>query len=130
MKIMNVVMAGFITVAAAGFVGCADTETTAYNPPVEVVHEPTSVTAVPATASSTTVTTQYSNGAVEKRTTTDYNPAYTTVGPPYKTTVVPAPAAVVVEPAPATVTVVPAPAVTVVPAPAVTTTRTTTITDE
>ncbi|WP_331586846.1 hypothetical protein [Candidatus Binatus sp.] len=78
---MNVVIAGFISIAAAGLIGCADTETTAYSPPVEVVHEPTAVTTEPATTSSTTVTTQYSNGAVEKRTTTDYNPAYTTVGP-------------------------------------------------
>src|ERR1700733_2526354 len=102
--IMNLVVAGFVSVAAVGLVGCADTETTAYSPPVEVVHEPTALETVPPTATSTTRTTQFSNGTVEKQTTTDYNPGYTTVGPPYKTTVV--------------------------PAPAVTTTRTTTVTDE
>jgi len=88
--VMNLVMAGFISVAAAGVVGCADTEPVAYNPPVKVVHEPTALNAVPPTVNSTTSTTQYSNGIVEKRTTTDYNPGYTTIGPPYKTTVVPA----------------------------------------
>jgi hypothetical protein len=137
--IMNLVVAGFVSVAAVGFVGCADTETTAYSPPVEVVHEPTALETVPPTSTSTTRTTQFSNGTVEKQTTTDYNPGYTTVGPPYKTTVVrapeavtveTAPPAVTVEPAPAVVTVEPAPAVTVVPAPAVTTTRTTTVTDD
>jgi hypothetical protein len=110
MKIMkrtitNIAIAGFITVAAAGLVGCADSEPVAYNPPVRVVHEPTALTTVPATANTTTTTTQFGNGTVEKQTTTDYNPAYTTVGPPYKTTVVPA-------------------------APVTTTTRTTTTTDE
>jgi hypothetical protein len=128
--IMNLVVAGFVSVAAAGLVGCADTETTAYSPPVEVVHEPTALETVPPTATSTTRTTQFSNGTVEKQTTTDYNPGYTTVGPPYKTTVVTAPAVTTVVPAPSVVTVEPAPAVTVVPAPAVTTTRTTTVTDE
>ena len=138
-KIMNLVVAGFVSVAAVGFVGCADTETAAYSPPVEVVHEPTALDTVPPTTTSTTRTTQFSNGTVEKQTTTDYNPGYTTVGPPYKTTVVAAPAAVAVEtaspvvtvePAPPIVTVAPAPVVTVVPAPAVTTTRITTVTDE
>jgi hypothetical protein len=110
MKIMkrtitNIAIAGFITVAAAGLVGCADSEPVAYHPPVRVVHEPTALTTVPATANVTTTTTQFGNGTVEKQTTTDYNPAYTTVGPPYKTTVVPA-------------------------APVTTTTRTTTTTDE
>ena len=128
--IMNLVVAGFVSVAAAGLVGCADTETTAYSPPVEVVHEPTALETVPPTATSTTRTTQFSNGTVEKQTTTDYNPGYTTVGPPYKTTVVTAPAVTTVVPAPSVVTVEPAPAVTVVPAPAVTTTRTTTVTDD
>jgi ABC-type oligopeptide transport system substrate-binding subunit len=128
--IMNLVVAGFVSVAAVGLVGCADTETTAYSPPVEVVHEPTALETVPPTATSTTRTTQFSNGTVEKQTTTDYNPGYTTVGPPYKTTVVTAPAVTTVVPAPSVVTVEPAPAVTVVPAPAVTTTRTTTVTDE
>jgi ABC-type oligopeptide transport system substrate-binding subunit len=129
--IMNLVVAGFVGVAAAGLVGCADTETTAYNPPVEVVHEPTALDTVPPTTTSTTRTTQFSNGTVEKQTTTDYNPGYTTVGPPYKTTVVAAPAVTTVVPAPSVVTVEPAPAITVVPAPAVTTTRTTTtVTDE
>ena len=88
--IVNLAIAGFISVAATGFVGCADTEPVPYNPPVKVVHEPTALTTVPATASSTTTTTQFGNGTVEKQTTTNYNPAYTTVGPPYKTTVVPA----------------------------------------
>jgi hypothetical protein len=46
--------------------------------------------AVPPTVNSTTQTTQFSNGTVEKQTTTDYRPGYTIVGPPYKTTVVPA----------------------------------------
>jgi hypothetical protein len=90
-RIFNVVIAGFISVAATGLVGCYDTEPVAYNPPVKVVHEPTALTTVPATADSTTTTTQYSNGTVEKQTTTDYNPGYVTAGPPYKTTVVPAP---------------------------------------
>jgi hypothetical protein len=90
-RIFNVVIAGFIGVAAMGLVGCYDTEPVAYNPPVKVVHEPTALTTVPATADSTTTTTQYSNGTVEKQTTTDYNPGYVTAGPPYKTTVVPAP---------------------------------------
>ena len=128
--IMNLVVAGFVSVAAAGLVGCADTETTAYSPPVEVVHEPTALETVPPTSTSTTRTTQFSNGTVEKQTTTDYNPGYTTVGPPYKTTVVTAPAVTTVVPAPSVVSVEPAPAVTVVPAPAVTTTRTTTVTDD
>jgi hypothetical protein len=88
--ITNIAIAGFISVAAAGLVGCSDTETVTYNPPVKVVHEPTALTTVPATANSTTTTTQFGNGTVERQTTTDYNPAYTTVGPPYKTTVVPA----------------------------------------
>jgi hypothetical protein len=90
MKIMNVVMAGFISVAAAGLVGCTDTEPVAYNPPVKVVHEPTALNAVPATENSTTTTTQFGNGQVQKQTTTDYTPPYVTAGPPYKTTVVPA----------------------------------------
>jgi hypothetical protein len=89
-KIMNVVMAGFISVAAAGLVGCADTEPIPYNPPVKVVHEPTALNAVPATENSTTTTTQYGNGTVQRQTTTDYTPPYVTAGPPYKTTVVPA----------------------------------------
>jgi hypothetical protein len=128
--IMNLVVAGFVSVAAAGLVGCADTESTAYSPPVEVVREPTALETVPPTSTSTTRTTQFSNGTVEKQTTTDYNPGYTTVGPPYKTTVVPAQTVTTVVPAPSVVTVEPAPAVTVVPAPAVTTTRTTTVTDD
>jgi len=89
-RIANVVIAGFISVAAAGLVGCADTEPVAYNPPVRVVHEPTALNAVPPTENSTTVTTEYGNGTVQKQTTTDYNPGYVTAGPPYKTTVVPA----------------------------------------
>jgi hypothetical protein len=88
--ITNLVMAGFIGFAAAGFAGCADTEPVASNPPVRVVHEPTALNAVPPTVNSTTQTTQFSNGTVEKWTTTDYRPGYTIVGPPYKTTVVPA----------------------------------------
>ena len=108
-NIRSTVIAGFIGVAAVSLIGCYDTETTAYNPPVKVVHEPTALTTVPATENSTTVTTQYGNGTVQKQTTTDYNPPYAAWGPPYKTTVVPAPVA---------------------PAPSVTTTRTTTITDE
>ena len=104
--IMNAVIAGFIAVAAGGLVGCADTADTTpiYTPPVtasettttyatvppaiQVVDVPTAVTTVPGTANSTTVTTQFNNGTVEKRTTTDYNPTYTSVGPPYATTVV------------------------------------------
>lgn len=89
---MNFVAAGLISLGAVCLAGCAeDTTTAAYNPPVEVVHEPTALTAVPATADTTTTTTQYSNGTVQRQTTTEYNPAYTTVGPPYKTTVVPVP---------------------------------------
>jgi hypothetical protein len=90
-RIFNLVIAGFIGVAATGLVGCYDTEPVTYNPPVKVVHEPTALTTVPATADSTTTTTQYGNGTVEKQTTTNYNPGYVTAGPPYKTTVVPAP---------------------------------------
>ena len=89
--IINLVMAGFISLSAVGFVGCADSEPIAYNPPVKVVHEPTALNAVPPTVNSTTSTTQFSNGTVQRQTTTDYNPGYTTIGPPYKTTVVPAP---------------------------------------
>jgi hypothetical protein len=88
--IINLAMAGLISAGAAGLVGCADTEPVAYNPLVKVVHEPTALTTVPATANSTTTTTQFGHGTVEKQTTTEYNPAYTAVGPPYKTTVVPA----------------------------------------
>ena len=102
---MKLVMAGFIGVAAVCLVGCSDTEPVAYNPPVRVVHEPTALNAVPPTANTTTTTTQFGNGTVEKQTTTQYNPGYTTIGPPYKTTVVPA-------------------------APVTRTTRTTTTTDE
>jgi hypothetical protein len=90
MTIINLVMAAFIGVAATDFVGCADSEPVATNPPVRVVHEPTALNAVPPTVNSTTQTTQFSNGTVEKQTTTDYRPGYTIVGPPYKTTVVPA----------------------------------------
>ena len=90
MNIMNLVIAGFISIAAAGLVGCADTEPVPYNPPVKVVHEPTALNAVPATENSTTTTTQFGNGTVEKQTTTTYTPPYITAGPPYKTTVVPA----------------------------------------
>jgi hypothetical protein len=89
--IINLVMAGFVTVAGAGFIGCSDTEPVATNPPVRVVHEPTALNAVPPTVNSTTSTTQFDNGTVQKQTTTDYRPGYTTIGPPYKTTVVPAP---------------------------------------
>jgi hypothetical protein len=89
-RIINIVMAGFISVAAAGLAGCADTEPVPYNPPVKVVHEPTVLNAVPATENSTTTTTQFGNGTVQKQTTTDYTPPYITAGPPYKTTVVPA----------------------------------------
>ena len=47
-SIKNVVIAGFVSIAAAAFMGCADTETTeAYNPPGQVVHVPTAVTNVP-----------------------------------------------------------------------------------
>jgi len=92
-SIKNVVIAGFVSIAAAAFMGCSDTQTTeAYNPPVEVVHVPTAVTSIPPTSNSTTTTTQYGNGTVQKQTTTDYNPGYTTLGPPYATSVVPAPA--------------------------------------
>jgi hypothetical protein len=118
-SIKNLVMAGFVSIAAAGLIGCSDTDTTtaAYNPPVEVVHVPTAVTSVPPTANSTTVTTNYGNGTVQKQTTTDYTPGYTAMGPPYATTVVPT------VPATTTTTVVPAmPATT-------TTTRSTTVTD-
>jgi hypothetical protein len=134
--IMNAVLAGFISAAAVGLVGCADTVDTApaYTPPVttsettttreytsvqpatRVVDVPTTLTTVPATANSTTVTTQFSNGTVEKRTTTDYNPAYTTMGPPYATTVVTTPAVVAAAP--------------VMTVPANTTTRTTTTSDD
>jgi hypothetical protein len=90
-SIKNVVIAGFVSIAAVALIGCADTDTTeAYNPPVQVVLVPTAVTSVPPTSNSTTVTTQYGNGTVQKQTTTDYNPGYTTMGPPYATTVVPA----------------------------------------
>ena len=61
-NIENLVMAGFVSVAAAGLVGCADTEPVAYNPPVKVVHEPTALNTVPPTANSTTITTQFGNG--------------------------------------------------------------------
>jgi hypothetical protein len=89
--IKKAVMAGFVSIAVAGLFGCSDTDTTAaYNPPVEVVHVPTAVTNVPPTANSTTVTTNYGNGTVQRQTTTDYQPGYTTMGPPYATTVVPA----------------------------------------
>ena len=87
--IISLLMAGFVSVAGAGFIGCSDTEPVAYNPPVRVVHEPTALNAVPPTVTSTTQTTQFGNGTVQKQTTTDYTPGYTTVGPPYKTTVVP-----------------------------------------
>ena len=87
----NLVIAGFISVATSGLVGCTDRVTTApANPPVRVVHEPTALYSVPGSENSTTTTTQYGNGAVEKQTTTNYNPPYTTMGPPNKTTVVPA----------------------------------------
>jgi hypothetical protein len=86
----TLIMAGFIGVAAAGLLGCTYTEPVAYNPPVKVVHEPTALNVVPPSTNSTTTTTQYGNGTVEKQTTTDYNPGYVTPGPPYKTTVVPA----------------------------------------
>jgi hypothetical protein len=89
-KIIQLVMAGFVTSAGAGFVGCAYTGPVASNPPVRVVHEPTALNAVPPTVNSTTSTTQFSNGTVQKQTTTDYTAGYTTLGPPYKTTVVPA----------------------------------------
>jgi hypothetical protein len=89
---MNFVAAGLISLGMVTLAGCADgTTTAAYNPPMEIVHEPTGLTTVPPTANTTTTTTQFSNGTVEKQTTTDYNPAYTTVGPPYKTTIVPVP---------------------------------------
>ena len=88
--VINLVMAGVVSLAAAGLIGCADSEPVAYNPPVKVVHEPTALNAVPPTESSTTTTTQYGNGTVQKQTTTDYTPGYTTIGPPYKTTVIPA----------------------------------------
>jgi hypothetical protein len=89
-RIRNLVIVGLISIAAAGLVGCADTEPVPYNPPVKVVHEPTALNAVPATENSTTTTTQFGNGTVEKQTTTTYTPPYITAGPPYKTTVVPA----------------------------------------
>ena len=88
--ITNLAMAGFIGLATAGLIGCSDAEPVAYNPPVKVVHEPTALNAVPPTVNSTTSTTQFGNGTVQRQTTTDYTPGYTTVGPPYKTTVIPA----------------------------------------
>jgi len=151
-NILMVVIAGIISIAAGGLVGCADTSQTSplYTPPItasettsteyttvqpaiQVVHVPTTVTTVPATANSSTVTTQFSNGAIEKRTTTDYNPAYATIGPPYATTVVSTPP--IVEPVPAYATTVvsttpivePVPVVTI---PTTTTTRTTTTSDD
>src|ERR1700733_118203 len=133
--IVNVVLAGFISVAAAGLVGCADTVDTSYDPPVtahetttpqqyttmqpatQVVNVPTTVTTmVPVTANATTTTTRFNNGTVEKRTSTDYNPTYATTGAPYATTVVTSPAMVAAAPA--------------VMGPATSTTRTTTTSDD
>ena len=88
--IIKLAMAGLISVAAAGFVGCSDSEPVTTNPPVRVVHEPTALNVVPPTVNSTTSTTEFNNGTVQKQTTTDCRPGYTTIGPPYKTTVVPA----------------------------------------
>ena len=75
--IVNVVLAGFISVAALGFIGCADTADNSYTPPItarqttttqeyittqpatQVVDVPTRVTTmVPVTANATTTTTQ------------------------------------------------------------------------
>jgi hypothetical protein len=133
--IVNVVLAGFISVAALSFIGCADTADNSYTPPItarqttttqeyttmqpatQVVDVPTRVTTmVPVTANATTTTTQFNNGTVEKRTTTDYNPSYATTGAPYATTVVTSPAMVTAAPA--------------VMAPATSTTRTTTTSDD
>jgi len=133
--IVNVVLAGFISVAAAGLVGCADTVDNSYTPPVtarettttqqyttmqpatQIVDVPTRVTTmVPVTANATTTTTQFNNGTVEKRTSTDYNPTYTTTGAPYATSVVTSPAVVAVAP--------------VEMAPTTSTTRTTTTSDD
>jgi hypothetical protein len=87
----KLLISGFIGVAAAGLVSCAHTVTVEpANPPMRVVHEPTALYSVPGSENSTTTTTQYGNGTVEKQTTTSYNPPYTTLGPPNKTTVVPA----------------------------------------
>jgi hypothetical protein len=88
--IIKLVMAGFVSAAAAGFVGCSDVEVFPNNPPVRVVHEPTALNTVPPTVNSTSSTTEFNNGIVQRQTTTDYNPGYTTIGPPYKTTVIPA----------------------------------------
>jgi hypothetical protein len=133
--IVNAVLAGFIGVAAAGLVGCADTADTTYDPPVtarettttqqyttmqpatQVINVPTTVTTmVPVTANATTTTTHFNNGTVEKRTSTDYNPTYTATGAPYATSVVTSPAMVAVAP--------------VEMAPATSTTRTTTTSDD
>lgn len=133
--IVNVVLAGFISVAAAGLVGCADTADTSYDPPVtarettttqqyttmqpatRVVNVPTTVTTmVPVTANATTTTTRFNDGTVEKRTSTDYNPSYNATAAPYGTTVVKSPAMVSAAP--------------VVMAPATSTTRTTTTSDD
>jgi len=86
-------------------------------PATQVVNVPTTVTTmVPVTANATTTTTHFNNGTVEKRTSTDYNPNYTTTGAPYATSVVTSPAMVAVAPA--------------VMAPATSTTRTTTTSDD
>jgi len=133
--IVNVVLAGFISVAAAGLVGCADTADTSIDPPItarettttqqyttmqpatQVVNVPTTVTSmVPVTANATTTTTHFNNGTIEKRTSTEYNPAYTAPGAPYATTVVTSPAMVAAAP--------------VEMAPVTSTTRTTTTTDD
>lgn len=76
--------------AIHGYSPSADTNESYVPPPnAKVVDVPTGVTTVGPSSDSTTVRTQYSNGAVKERTTTAFNPGYTTEGPPYRTSVVP-----------------------------------------
>jgi hypothetical protein len=96
-KIMNNTLRTLLicstSLTALLILGCSPSVDTneAYVPPpnAKVVDVPTGVTTVPPSTDTTTVRTQYSNGAVKERTTTAYNPGYTTAGPPYRTTVVP-----------------------------------------
>jgi hypothetical protein len=82
-----------LCLAALATFGCSPSADTneAYVPPAnaKVVDVPTGLTTVPPSTDSTTVRTQYPNGAVQQRTTTAYNPGYISAGPPYRTTVVP-----------------------------------------
>ena len=106
MKIVTIIALGACAGVALGFMSsCADDRTveTTTTREVDTTAPPAIVTAapvvtepavvVPPNASTTSTTTQFNNGTVEKKTVTEYNPAYPEVLPSAPVVVTTAPPA-------------------------------------